>query len=345
LNGIIGGAESREDDEIDKDLHRLFSDGRGPNALYGITSAACGGPRTSYPEADKKKGEDVELPAVTLRRLEESAKGCVALIAIWKTFKDRAQRGLEIQANDRFKAVRMLGLQPVDVVNDERVWLVFFASFVLHPGERKHAFVDLKSDMRTLELEAFVERPESRWPGLLDPNDKAKAKQMLVDLAQRNIERLEAKREAHLEHADDRAASRARLLAYDESPQGERLGRHELACERRVKRCREAFWKHRREVAREENREVFEVENRSKTDAGGDANKGPEEKRNNEPSGVTEAAEFAVFKEFMTKDEEVRRMVKELAERAEVMKKIESGELSMGELLEVAQSPLMKPTS
>ena len=42
-------------------------------------------------------------------------------------------------------------------------------------------------------------------------------------------------------------ASNAARLAYEESPQGERLARHELACERRTHRCRDAFWKHRRE--------------------------------------------------------------------------------------------------
>jgi hypothetical protein len=342
LKTNIDGAENREDDEIDEDLYRLFSDGRGPHCMYGLSTAACGGPQTSYPEKDKKKGEEVESPSVTVRRLEGNAKGCAALIDIWKSLKERVEKGQEIQSHDRLKATRMLGKQPIQVLEDERVWLIFFASHVLHPLE-KHAFRDLKTDMTTPELEAFVPRAKSRWAGLLDESDKGKARQMLLDLFERNIERLEAKREAHLEHAEERAANRAGRLANDDSSQGERLARHELACHRRVQRCRDAFWKHRREMGREENAR-WQTENEGHAGANGEGERAPEQEKQNEPMSGSDAAEFAVFKELMARDEGIRRTVKEIAEGAEMIKQIEGGKLSIGELLNLARSPLLNPT-
>jgi hypothetical protein len=73
----------------------------------------------------------------------------------------------------------------------------------------------------------------------------------LLDLISRSVERLEAKREAHLEHQDDNKARRAALLAHDESPQGERLARFELACQRRTQRCQAEIWKYRKKKERE----------------------------------------------------------------------------------------------
>jgi hypothetical protein len=178
------------------------------------------------------------------------------MINIWREIAGRIEQNLEIQPQDRLRGIRMLGNQPVDCMLDQRVWLIYSASFGLHPAEKEHAFEDLKSDMGKVELEAFVDRVQSRWPLQLDSSDTPKCKQALLDLIARNVERLEAKREAHLEHADESAVSAAARLAYEESPQGERLARYELASQRRVHRCRDAFWKHRREMEKDGGRRV-----------------------------------------------------------------------------------------
>ena len=59
----------------------------------------------------------------------------------------------------------------------------------------------------------------------------------------RNIERLEARLEVHLQHADERAASVKAKNAWDKSPEGERLARYELATCRRAERLLAAFVK------------------------------------------------------------------------------------------------------
>ena len=175
------------------------------------------------------------------------------MIDVWREIADRVENNFEVQSHDRLRLIRMLGKQPVDAALDQRVWVIYVASFGLHPAGKNHAFEDFKSDMGTMELEAFLPRVRSRWGLPLDASNTAGCKAALQDLIARNIERLEAKREAHLEHADESQASTAARLAYEESPQGERLGRYELACERRTHRCRDAFWKHRREMGRAED--------------------------------------------------------------------------------------------
>src|SRR5262249_51500607 len=156
-------------------------------------------------------------------------KGCEALLGHWRAIASRVEQGLEVQGPDRLKCIRMMGFNPIEVIDDQRVALVYLASFALHTAGREHAYDDFKSDMGTLAAKAFVERIRSRWPRLLDCGNRTKAKEVLTDLIARNIERLEANLEAHLQHEDERRASKQALLAWDESPQGERLARYELA--------------------------------------------------------------------------------------------------------------------
>ena len=77
-----------------------------------------------------------------------------------------------------------------------------------------------------------------------------------------NLERLEAKLEGYRGVAGEQAVSTAGRLAFEQSPDGERLRRFELASERRKQRCLDAFWKYRREMDRGGGR-------RTRTEGGG----------------------------------------------------------------------------
>jgi hypothetical protein len=212
--------------------------------MYGLTSAAVDRP----PAPGLGKEAEANKPPALVRKLEGSARGCRALLDTWREMASRVERGWEIQSHDRLKLTRMLGLNPIDVVNDQRVALIFLASFALHTKGKDHAYQDFKSEMGTLEAAGFVERIRSRWPLLLDCGYPARAKAAITDLIARNIERLEAKLEVHQQHEDEKKASRDRLNAADMSPEGDRLARYELALGRQHKRCVDAFWKFRREM-------------------------------------------------------------------------------------------------
>jgi hypothetical protein len=332
LESCILGAGDREDDDVDLTLERLFADAGRPHAMYCTSSAACGGPRTSSPE----NVDDSQKPRALVRRLEATEKGCQALIDCWKELADRIENNLEIQPHDRLRAIRMLGRQPTDAARDQRVWLIYVATFGLYPRGRTDPFGDFKSEMDTIELEAFLPRVRSRWGLLLDSSNTAGCKQTLLDLIARNVERLEAKREAHLEHADESKASVAGRLAYDESPQGERLARHELACERRTQRCRDAFWKHRREMGRTEDggrrAEGITQGGGRRAEDGGDwggvanvadfgaalavgeeVSNGPEKNLTSEPKAGITGSEAAELKEVAACDEALKRGLAELS--------------------------------
>jgi hypothetical protein len=333
LKSDIDGAGDREDEDVALTLDRLFTDAGRPLALYCISSAACGGPLTSSPE----KVDVSQKPPALVKRLEATAKGCQAMIDCWQEVSGRVADNLELQPHDRLRAIRMLGKQPVDLALDQRVWLIYSASFGLHPAGREHAFLDLKSEMGKIELDEFVDRVQSRWPLLLDASDTPKCKHSLLDLIARNIERLEAKREAHLEHADESKANTAAKLAYDESPQGERLARHELACQRRTHRCYAEFWKYRRETRdRTEDggrRAVDRTEDGGRRegdagDEGGVANvadfeaalgvgeevsNGPEKNLTSEPKAGMTASESADLKEVAACDDALKRGLAELS--------------------------------
>ena len=216
--------------------------------MYALSPMAHGGPPTSF----SGQVDDPNHPHLLVKDLEASAKGCQALLDEWTVLRGRLENKLPWQPQDRFVAVRMLGKHPVDAALDQRVRLIYSATFALNPLGKKDPYEDLKSDMVTIDYDNFVKRIQSRWPQELFTNDFEKAKAMLLDLIARVVERLEGIRDAHLAHAEEVAAKTARRLAIDTTTEGERLARYEMQCHRRFYKCLDAFWKHRREMERAE---------------------------------------------------------------------------------------------
>ena len=244
-------ADFRQDDDVGRLRRWLFWDSRGPHPMHGISGLATGGPSTSW----SGNVDDPLEPSVVVRRLESTGKGCEALIEVWKMLRGRLENDRVWQSQDRLKAVRMLGKQPVDAAEDQRVRLIYAASFALKPLGKRDAYEDLKSDMGTLDYEIFLKRIQARWPRELDTNDTEKANAMLLDLIDRNVERLEAKLEVHTDRAGEYLLRRAARQGFDDSRRGELLRRYEMACDRRFYRSLAAFWKHRREMERAEGGE------------------------------------------------------------------------------------------
>jgi hypothetical protein len=105
-----------------------------------------------------------------------------------------------------------------------------------------------------MEYERFVERIRSQEELLpVSGTDAPRAHLALLDLVARNVERLKAKLEAHREHAQEYAELASDHLGYDDSPERQRLQRHELVCHQRMERCLDAFWKYRRMAGDEED--------------------------------------------------------------------------------------------
>ena len=307
VNNRISLAGEREETRVAQLMNRLFYDRRGPTAMYGLSSCVDGLPGTSWQDSPNDPNDPAEL----VRQLEGSAKGCQALIANWKTIAARGTNEAPLQAVDRFMAIRMLGRQPADAGRDERVNLIFVTSLALSPIGRKHAYEDLKSDMGTLELKEFAETIRSRGPLVIDAQDTAQARRAFDELIERTVLRLEARLELHQQLAAEnpRSSSPADGPTQEEKQELEQLRRYELACQRRVHRCEDAFWKHRKEVRKsaeeeaewaeedEANCEGESIADLSPTSEGvEEAGKGPNENLTNEPKVARGASEVTALK-------------------------------------------------
>jgi hypothetical protein len=98
-------------------------------------------------------------------------------------------------------------------------------------------------DLRRFRLNAADRQLES-----LKPKDAAEARQAMLGIVERATERLTAKAEAHRERARVMASLAPDFLAFDASPDGERLRRFDLASGRALARSLAELRKHRREA-------------------------------------------------------------------------------------------------
>ena len=244
----IGDAGTREEVAVFKKMERLFWDPRGPRPCTPFGPWPMAGRRLRFPG----KLMTLIIPTCWSRTWKPPLKVARPFWTNGQYCGAGLENGLPWQPQDRFAAVRMLGKHPVDAALDQRVRLIYSATFALNPLGKKDPYEDLKSDMVTIDYENFVKRIQSRWPQELFTNDFEKAKAMLLDLIARVVERLEGIRDAHLAHAEEVAAKTARRLAIDTTTEGERLARYEMQCHRRFYKCLDAFWKHRREMERAE---------------------------------------------------------------------------------------------
>jgi hypothetical protein len=269
LKADIAQAAAREDEEVASDIRTLFADARGHHSLYAVSKVSDGGPTTSHPAAGG--GKDAEHPCTIVNRLESSEKGCLALIGYWKNLRTRLVDALEWQPQDRLKAIRMLGWHPLDVLEDQRILIIYTGCFALHPAGKSDPLEDLKCEMSTPEAEPFLKRARTRWPLILDASETAKAKQAMFDLVDRQVERLEAKAEAHRGAMDGDQESPGVSCAGDASLEVDRLRRYELASDRRAKRCLDAFYKFRREMGEEGGERNADDDRGHETDGEGTA--------------------------------------------------------------------------
>ena len=221
LASRVEHADDLEDIELYNKFGRLFQDRRGPHNMYANTKAINGDPRPSWSGGPV----DPDAPFVVLKEIEATPKGCQGLIDYWLALRERTQAGEAWQPQDRLKAIRMMGKQPIDAVEDKRVVVIYLASYALKPTIGVNAYDDLEADMDAIEHKAFLNRIRTRWPLVLDAGKTDEAKTMLLDLIDRNIERLQAKLDVYKEHAEERARRRSVRLGFDYSRDGETLRR------------------------------------------------------------------------------------------------------------------------
>ena len=132
LNHGVDQAQTNEE-EVEELGRRLFNDRLGPLPFY---PTGC-----DYDEMDNDirfkstsfddEEDDLDRPGLLVLRLQATLLGCEWLLGQWAALKAILDRGQPWLSSDKLKAVRLLGKQPFDAIDDRDVALVFLASFVL----------------------------------------------------------------------------------------------------------------------------------------------------------------------------------------------------------------------
>ena len=189
--------------------------------------------------------DDLDRPGLLVLRLQATPLGCEWLLGQWAGLKAILDRDQPWLPSDKLKAVRLLGKQPFDAIDDRDVALVFLAAFVLK-GASGQWCSEILTEMNGADIRRFVQNAADRQLGSLKPENATKAREVLLGIIERATERLTLKADAHRVRAEVQAELAADFLAFDDSPEGERLRRYELAHGRGVARALDLLQKHRR---------------------------------------------------------------------------------------------------
>ena len=164
--------------------------------------------------------------------------------ARWSELAAQLEPGKFWQSHDRFKIIRLLRRQPIDGLEVRTIAEIFVASHALNPVGHG-LFDDLLSDIGgTTSLGVYRMAVKARWPELVSADDPVKCRQVLIDLVDENIERLDAKLEEHEANADVHAQRAFASLGFDKSPDGQRIRQHQMRCVNALYRGMETYRKY-----------------------------------------------------------------------------------------------------
>src|SRR5262249_19135393 len=146
------------------------------------------------------------------------------------------------QPPDRFKAIRLLGRQPLEIWDDERVLSIYLACVPMDP-EGAHPFGDLSNELTRNQGKRLAQRINER-KACQPPIDAEDGRKMLRRIIAKEEERLEALLGQHLE----RQPESAMVSEFDASAEGERLRRYQATCDRALLRVLEALRKRKKDA-------------------------------------------------------------------------------------------------
>ena len=184
---------------------RLYWDRVGPLCLYPHTAPATGEPQRVSDSGDPNDPDD---PGRIVVRLEAMTLGCAWLLDRWGELRDILEDGLLWQPSDRLKAIRMLGRQPLEAVDDRRVMAIYLCCWTMDP-EEQHEFTDLMSELAPQERTVYLDRLNARESMAAMPASPEAARAELLALIAAEEERLEAALAGHLEREEAEAAGGA----------------------------------------------------------------------------------------------------------------------------------------
>jgi hypothetical protein len=227
IEDLVEESEQREAEEAYDLGKRLFFDRRGHIELYGIIRT-FNGAKTTSPNGQPVEADD---PAKLVAKLEKTATGCHWLRGEWLDLREQLEPGKYWLGYHRIKAVRLLGRQPINAVVDERVAEIFMASHAIKRIGEDGAFSELTSDLTEAAITDFTWHVKEQWPHLARITTKDQGREILLDLVDRNIERVKEILEVHVQKAEKKDKKVVIKLSADQTQESRRLLEHKKRCE------------------------------------------------------------------------------------------------------------------
>ena len=223
---------------------RLFFDRRGPTPLFPSVKLMG---RSSARTSRTDQPDDPDDPVRLLILLESNTAGCRFLLDCWAALRDRIETGQCWQSPEKLRAIRLMGSQPHDAADYRDVAELLLACHVLDP-QHKQAFSEVRCEMDDDEWKAYARRLEGRNYAAITPADPASARTVLLGIVDKATRRLNLLATTHQERDAQVAALNVHALAFDDTPEGERLRRYKNACDRAYHRTIATLLKVRKEV-------------------------------------------------------------------------------------------------
>ena len=236
--------DQSEDEQVLELGQKLFQDACGPLALHllhDIGDLRADG--ESFRISDYSVPEDQPLRLVHC--LQTTATGCHWLLDRWSELRALLTNGIPWLSSDKLKAVRLLGRHPIDALDDLQVAGVYLASHVLL-DQNVEPFQEIFTELSPQEAVVYRDSLRQRQYDSLVPKDAAAARAVLLGIVNRAAKRVQAKADELDELAELNAPYTANRLSWDDTPEGERLRRYELTCDRAWNRAFDLFMKIRR---------------------------------------------------------------------------------------------------
>ena len=222
---------------------RLFHDSRGlwrGNPDASIKSGAASGRRASEPGGP-------DMPARIVAELESTYEGCCWLLDRWYELRQRHQSVRGWHAHDMFRVIRLMGRNPLDVLDDPPGDLmdIFVCCDQIDPKDPS-PFSELRCEVTEKEFPGVLERLERLKPDERRRPSALVARMALDDLVDRHMQRLEMLLKKRWAEARAEAKQRKRRLAFDPGKEADKVRRYEDIAVRRLSRVCDDLIKLRR---------------------------------------------------------------------------------------------------
>ena len=254
--GIAVAAQAA--DEVLALGEQLFHDPRGPLTPFPHDHGAE--PETNQrkpaPPTARGKSRPVVQPLSPQRlvlRLQATAGGCQWLLDRWAELRDVLDNAWNWHPADKLKAVRLLGRQPLDAVDDRKV-LTIFAACQAMEGQPGTEIAEILNELPPQERTTFHQRLKERGLDLVTPYDASVGRQTLIQMIDDMTTQIRARLDEHQARDTANAALTADAHGFDDSAEGDKLRRYEFACTLGIKRNLDMVFKLRREADRCHNK-------------------------------------------------------------------------------------------